>query len=742
MHFLGVLLFGAVVLLDTSNAHLRPHPLASGSLDSNRNLFAHPDEAQSDQRVKDGDLGNEDDEDERINISEGLSWIKNLKQPLRPKVTLGKLDSWIDQKKSPDHVFERFGLHKPNTQLFDSPDFKLWVAYTKMVVEMEPDHMAAVLTTLKKYYSEDELVAMLVKAEKTELREKIFAQLHTEWLAQEEPLRDVFTTFGLHKVNGNDLKHGLFARWLKYADEYLKAQGNKHESIARVDPAVTILSALRGCLRQDALVRMLAAAEKTDTTDGIFSVLYSEWLKRDVSPLGVVGIFGLHKTKGNDLEPGLLARWASYVDKYFDIEGEAKYKSYNIKEMVSALLMYYPTDKLVNMLGTAKRTEEADSIFSALYGKWAADEKASLDVYMSFGLHKTQSIESQRAWFARWLSYIEAQSKEQGNSGLIMLPAVTGHISYSDLTQLLKEGKTEAAQVLKGILPFFWKGKDPGDVFKVASLKEDGELLASAEFQTWLKVIDKHNKVNPKQATSVVETMDYFFGEEKLTTILIAASKQPESANLARDLMAKQLEQWLGKARKSFADDRYTPASVFAKLQLDKDENLLTNPLFSLWVKYADDERRRVSLMSVLLTYYSDDALAKMIFEAKKIKGGELAAKRLEAELFKHWMITSIQNGEDHRLFVLNALKIDENGLPSDLLSIYKDFAAFSEKTMNLRKDASGTTSIEVAQKLKDSIEMNKKLKAAKTEEEMSMKTKKSWLKFLKRRRIIKDKAA
>ena len=316
MHLPGVLLFGAVALLASSNAQLHSNPVSLTSLEPNGITSANPAEAHSGQSVKDGDPVDEDEEDERIFNFKGFLGIEKLQQSFQSKVTLGKLCSWISQEKSPDHVFKRFGLHKPRKN-FDSEDFIMWASYTISVIQHEPEK--AMLTTLRKYYKEDELLRKLVKV------------------------------------------------------------------------------------------------------------------------------------KGGDV---------------------------------------------------------ADRIFSMLYTEWVAAKKSSLDVFVAFGLHEARTVDAKHASFARWLAFINMQSENQGESGLIMLTAVTGHLSYSDLMQLLGEGKTEAAQIMRNMLSHYWKKKDLNGAFEVASFKGDGELMASAGFQAWLKFMSGHNKANPNQKASVFETMN------------------------------------------------------------------------------------------------------------------------------------------------------------------------------------------------------------------------------------------
>uniref|UniRef100_A0AAV1US88 Uncharacterized protein n=1 Tax=Peronospora matthiolae TaxID=2874970 RepID=A0AAV1US88_9STRA len=595
----------------------------------------------------------------------------------------------------------------------------MWAEYTKSVAKSDP--VAVMLATLKRYYPEDELVTMLVAAKESNTIDMLFAQLYAEWITAEKTLDEAFTTFGLHEVTEHDLKHGAFTRWLSYADEYFKAHDDNNKSIVESDVAAEVLSTLQKNLVDKVLVNLLAAAKKTDRVDSIFSKLYAEWVNR-YTPLDISGALGLQTASSEEFRD----RWISYVDEYFnaqDIAGKSV-PEYLPENMVRALTIYYPKDKMLSMLANAKRTDEADRIFSRLYTKWMTEGKTPLDVFMAFGLHEAKTVDAKHASFARWLDFIDTQNKDQGNAGLIMLTAVAGHVSYSDLIQLLGKAKTEAAQIARNMLPRFWSKNGPNEAFKEAALKGDGELLSSAGFLAWIKFMSSHNKANPSQKASVFETMERFFGEKQLTTVLIAASKNSVSTELSKELLPKQLEHWLERKTSAFAGEDYTPETVFTKLQLDKDKNVIMNPLFRLWVNYAGDDRGRVPILPVLLEYYETDVLARMILEAKKIEDGALA-EHVKFSLFNYWLDRATSTGKDHRLFAFDALRIGENGLPSDLLSVYKEFSAFSAKTMNLRMDAAGTPSVKAAQMVHQVRE--KKTEAAKAKEAVPMKSTETW---------------
>ncbi|KAG7387331.1 hypothetical protein PHYPSEUDO_014425 [Phytophthora pseudosyringae] len=128
---------------------------------------------------------------------------------------------------------------------------------------------------------------------------------------------------------------------------------------------------------------------------------------------------------------------------------------------------------------------------------------------------------------------------------------------------------------------------------------------------------------------------------EKFKTIFTSSKVTPE-----------QLQSWLAQGKS--AD------TVFTRMHLTKAGSwLFFDAQFSSWVKYVDDlsaktSNKGMSVVSTLTAQFGDDALYKMIEQAKDIPRMESLAMRLGAEQMQHWVATRKDLDEIFRLFDLD----------------------------------------------------------------------------------------
>ncbi|KAI9990832.1 hypothetical protein PInf_018444 [Phytophthora infestans] len=118
--------------------------------------------------------------------------------------------------------------------------------------------------------------------------------------------------------------------------------------------------------------------------------------------------------------------------------------------------------------------------------------------------------------------------------------------------------------------------------------------------------------------------------------MIIAAQKNPDTRALATDLQTRQLQYWL--------DTKKTLTHVFKLLELGKaGDNLLENPLVMTWLKYAADSKKNVpgtaeDSIRVLTRHYGDEALSKILLEAKVTPSTASVASKLQGEQIQHWL--------------------------------------------------------------------------------------------------------
>ncbi|ETP36074.1 hypothetical protein F442_15888 [Phytophthora nicotianae P10297] len=101
--------------------------------------------------------------------------------------------------------------------------------------------------------------------------------------------------------------------------------------------------------------------------------------------------------------------------------------------------------------------------------------------------------------------------------------------------------------------------------------------------------------------------------------------------------------------------------------ELDKKiENLLTNPNLETYVTYMNlfnkySPGRETTLVNTFVTFYGDEAVAKVIEAAKKVESTEEFAKDLQVALFSQWMWEGAQPKQIWKMLHLEK-STDPNG--------------------------------------------------------------------------------
>nr|BAP68894.1 RxLR effector candidate protein [Hyaloperonospora arabidopsidis Emoy2] len=193
MRFPIVLLCGVLVLTATMNAEFHSHLVEFDVLASNNITSEHQGEAQSGQNPKNGDFVNRNYNEERVSAWKVIQGIANFEKIIQWRDLRRAQDGLLHHEMSSDYVFKRLGLDKANKQLFDDPKFSVWadhILYTSSALESNPG--VVMLSTLKNHYLEDQLLDLLISAEKTNAIEFIFSEVQAEWLIFERDVKYVF----------------------------------------------------------------------------------------------------------------------------------------------------------------------------------------------------------------------------------------------------------------------------------------------------------------------------------------------------------------------------------------------------------------------------------------------------------------------------------------------------------------------------------------------------------------------
>ena len=408
------------------------------------------------------------------------------------------------------------------------------------------------------------------------------------------------------------------------------------------------------------------------------------WLRHEKPPGRVFEKLELNKASEQLFADPKHRAWAAHEASVDDFDPGAA--------VLLTLRKHVSEDKLIDKLVEVEKTAASDIIFSKLYEEWLSSSKSPEDVLMILGVNRAKSDDLEYAAFARWLTYLDRYSKVHRQSERGTMKMLTKRLGTHSLPRLLEKSETKTAKTMMARLPHLWvaEHKTPDEMFEELLLVwGDDNLLDSVEFKTWSKFINLFNEANPEQATSVIKVMIEKFGDEKAAKILIASSEVSGTEQVARELLAMQISIW--------HDDNKPSQFVFEMLQLEKNKNVITNPRFSLWVKYVDADTQRKSVIAVLRLSYEDYELAKMVVEAKKIKGAAVLAERVKLNLFGEWV--RVVPRWHRRKKVRKALRLDkptESVMGYYFRGIYRDFLAHVSKLASNGKDKSGIPSMEV----------------------------------------------
>ncbi|OWZ14218.1 LOW QUALITY PROTEIN: RxLR effector protein [Phytophthora megakarya] len=174
--------------------------------------------------------------------------------------------------------------------------------------------------------------------------------------------------------------------------------------------------------------------------------------------------------------------------------------------------------------------------------------------------------------------------------------------------------------------------------------KVETNILESAEFQMWLKSVNKAYKNNVKEGeVAMVTTLTFYYGDEALIKLLNDAKSVSTTNVIAQKLEEAQFTRWL--------TDEKTMDYVFKLLKLDQvGESLFKSPLMPTWVRNANKFQTKPdeAMFLTLNRQFNDNALAKMI-----IAHGSIAA-RLENVELEQWLSSGKTSDDIFRFLDLN----------------------------------------------------------------------------------------
>jgi hypothetical protein len=434
-----------------------------------------------------------------------------------------------------------------------------------------------------------------------------------------------------------------------------------------------------------ALVKMLDAAKKVPDVKELAARLQLQqvqhWLQTKKSPDDVFELLALSKAGGALFESPRLSSWVNYVDQF-----NARYPDESVR-LIATLRASYKSEDLTKMLNAAKKTPRMASVARRVEAdqRWAMkDTPENFFLQLKLGKMGDDLIGSPQ--LTTWVSFMKEYNAKNPSAKATLIGTLTASYGDARLARMIeaamkvkdtqRTGKRLQTEQLQRWLD---GGRTPDEVFTLLKLdKVDASLFQSPSMNTWSKYLNAYNAKNPDEKTSLIPVLVAHYGDKRALEMVRLVGKAKSLESSAATLQAELMQHWLAL--------RTEPSQVLTLLNLEKaGDDLLANPLFGTWTKYADDFRAKfpdeeTSLMAALMRYYKEDDLATMAARSYGVPGAKKAAERVQAELFTSWMQA---RKNPYRLFLELRLrnagdKVFESPLFSFWTRYFDDFTKFS----------------------------------------------------------------
>ncbi|KAL3663841.1 hypothetical protein V7S43_011254 [Phytophthora oleae] len=384
-----------------------------------------------------------------------------------------------------------------------------------------------------------------------------------------------------------------------------------------------------------------ANSSKQDEARGISkSSIHFEALK--VSTDDVFKLLQLDDAAKNLLANPLLSAWLSYM-KRFNKQNPSKKTS-----LTTTLIAHYGDDGLAKIIEASKHVAStkvmAKHLQSEQIQRWLAQKLSPDDVFVLLKLDKAGDQLFSQSQVFTWVKYLD-DFNEEFNKPFTVFSVLKPKYDEETLVQMLiaakKVSRTEkiavAAQAEQTRL-WLSEKKAPSDVFDLLKLKEEqNALFTSPLFLGWLKYSDEFNLLDPEaKAVLPFSTLKKHYEVEALAKMILAASKDPSTSNLAKRLHSEQLREWYSSLK--------PPEFLFKALKLDKTgSKLLERPLFTVWKEYVEliklmDPTIKSNLLTPLVKIYGEKKLVKILVAAENVPKTKKIATELQNLQINRWL--------------------------------------------------------------------------------------------------------
>nr|AEK80741.1 Avh144 [Phytophthora sojae] len=396
-------------------------------------------------------------------------------EDIAKRVQAEQLQSWLADMKTTKEVFALLALDKAADDLLASPLLNTWLSYMKLVNE-DSTKKTSLLATLTAHYGADGVSKMIESAKRVPSTATMAKRLENEqirrWIADEMYPIDVFTLLKLDKSGAELFTQPQVNTWLKFVDDFGKANPNTEK---------TLFAVLQKRYDEPTLVQMLIKAKNIPSMESVAVRIQAEqtkfWLGVDVDTAKEPArVFELLRLNFMYDGPTLFSSpqfnaWIKYTEEYRKIYFGSEHT------IISSMEAFFDTKIVATMIATASKKTSTASIAKRLETELLRDWSKALQtpgqVFTKLELTVDYKL-FERTLFPLWSKYVAYFSEVEPSFKVTLLNQLTKIYGERDLCKVLvraeKVPKTHdiATDLLNAQLSLWLKQEtDPMKVYQL-----------------------------------------------------------------------------------------------------------------------------------------------------------------------------------------------------------------------------------------------------------------------------------
>ncbi|ETO66937.1 hypothetical protein F444_16000 [Phytophthora nicotianae P1976] len=289
-------------------------------------------------------------------------------------------------------------------------------------------------------------------------------------------------------------------------------------------------------------------------------------------------VFKVDEVTDNILESAQWKQWASYIAKLNEKDPD--------ESVAAAMTVAYGGDGVAQIVAKAMKNPNtkiaAEKLEDAQLTRWIKLDSNPAEIFKVLKLNEKTDDIFNSPQLGTWTSYLKKYNEKHPTKQVSEMSVFTKIYGEEDFVKLLASADDNTAVVkkFKDELVKRWLGEPthPLNIFNNLKLNEAGDdLLANPVLTIWVKYMKAFNKEYPQAETTMIQTFTKSYGDEKLATMIQAATKVEETKDFAKNLQTAQFNQWMV--------DKKTPKDILGVLKLNS-QTFTDNPSVDIWRAY------------------------------------------------------------------------------------------------------------------------------------------------------------